>query len=423
MTYLILLVYLPKGLEIRLEKRFDSHFKYIMMRGFIMPKRIKSEKYLGVYYRVAQRIGGKGKEKVYYIVFKKDGKVFEEKVGRQYIDDMTEAKASRIRAERIEGKRLSRKEIRAARETEKQERENRWTLNRLFQLFVENKSHLKSLKDDKIRYRLHLKDILGEKEIEQISPFDVDRIRINLLKTHKPATVKQVLVLLKRIINFGIGKNLCNGLNFKVEMPRVDNIKTEDLTTDQLNRLIEAIDEDENVQAAVYMKMVLLTGMRRSELFRLKWDDIDFGRGFIHIRDPKGGSDQIIPLNKSARKLLENHPRTESEYVFPGRDGKQRTDIKRPVNRIKKRAGLPKDFRPLHGLRHVFASMLASSGQVDMYTLQKLLTHKSPLMTQRYAHLRDETLKRASNLAGELISQAVNGEKDKKVVNINDYEK
>jgi integrase len=47
--------------------------------------------------------------------------------------------------------------------------------------------------------------------------------------------------------------------------------------------------------------------------------------------------------------------------------------------------------------------MLASSGQVDMYTLQKLLTHKSPQMTQRYAHLRDDALKRASELAGDII--------------------
>ena len=47
---------------------------------------------------------------------------------------------------------------------------------------------------------------------------------------------------------------------------------------------------------------------------------------------------------------------------------------------------MPSDFRPFHGLRHSFASMPASSGQVDMYTLQKLLTHKSPLMTQRNAH-------------------------------------
>ena len=64
------------------------------------------------------------------------------------------------------------------------------------------------------------------------------------------------------------------------------------------------------------------------------------------------------------------------------------------LSKIKKEAGLPKDFRPLHGLRHHYASMLASSGKVDMYVLQKLLTHKSPLMTQRYAHLRDEALRK-----------------------------
>ncbi len=128
-------------------------------------------------------------------------------------------------------------------------------------------------------------------------------------------------------------------------------------------------------------------------------------------------------MNDSARQVLENHPRTESPYVFPGRNGKQRVDCKKPINRIKQRAGLPKDFRPLHGLRHTYASMLASSGQVDMYTLQKLLTHKSPLMTQRYAHLRDETLKRASNLVGELIDQTVNSSRDKKIVNFNDNKK
>jgi integrase len=53
--------------------------------------------------------------------------------------------------------------------------------------------------------------------------------------------------------------------------------------------------------------------------------------------------------------------------------------------------------------------MLASSGQVDLYTLQRLLTHKTPAMTMRYAHLRDATLRRASDLAGELIGDAMNG--------------
>jgi hypothetical protein len=63
-------------------------------------------KYPGVFYREAERIGGPGTEKVFYIVFKHDGKVIEEKCG-QYADNMTEAKAARYRAERIENKRSS----------------------------------------------------------------------------------------------------------------------------------------------------------------------------------------------------------------------------------------------------------------------------------------------------------------------------
>ena len=125
------------------------------------------------------------------------------------------------------------------------------------------------------------------------------------------------------------------------------------------------------------MKIALFTGMRRSEIFRLRWDDIDFQNGFITIQDPKGGKSQKIPLNTSAREVLDNHQKTKSPYVFPGNNGNQRVECKKPIQRIKRRAGLPKDFRLLHGLRHVYASMLASSGQVDMYTLQKLLTHKS----------------------------------------------
>jgi hypothetical protein len=75
-----------------------------------MSNRIKT-KYPGVYYREGKRVGGKGTEKVFYIVFKKNGKMIEEKVGRQYSDDMTPARASGIRASLIEGKRLPRKKL------------------------------------------------------------------------------------------------------------------------------------------------------------------------------------------------------------------------------------------------------------------------------------------------------------------------
>ena len=167
--------------------------------------------------------------------------------------------------------------------------------------------------------------------------------------------------------------------------------------------LLSAIDSHPDIQSANFMLVALYTGMRKSELFRLKWADVDYDRGFIHIRNPKGGKDQIIPLNETVKTILQGHPKKDSEFIFPGKDGEQRVNIYKEVNKIKTAAGLPKDFRPLHGLRHTYASILASSGQVDMYTLQKLLTHKSPQMTQRYAHLRDETLKRASDLIVDLI--------------------
>lgn len=174
--------------------------------------------------------------------------------------------------------------------------------------------------------------------------------------------------------------------------------------------MLKVLDEEPNIQAANLMELALFTGMHKSELLHLRWSNIDFERDFINIRGPKSGGDEKISFNAPARRVLESHPRKRSlEFIFPGKNGKQRisTSFSKPVNRIKKRAGLPKDFRPLHGLRHVYASMLASSGQMDMYTPQKLLTHKSTRMTQRYAHLRDEAMKRASNLTGELIDKTL----------------
>jgi integrase len=373
-------------------------------------------KYAGVYYITTKAADSKKTEKVYYIVYRKNGRLIEEKAGRQFQDDMTPARASGLRSDRIEGKQPTNKERRAA---EKAAKIPKWTIDRLFKEYKKGRAKSKGLKVDKGRYEKYIKPVFGDREPKDILPLDVDRLRIRLLKKLSPQTVKHVLNLLTWIINFGANKSLCTGISFKIKKPSVHNLKTEDLTPEQLDRLLKAIEKDPNVQVGNLMKLALFTGMRRGELFKLKWKHIDFDRGFISIEDPKGGPDQKIPLNDAARKVLESHPRTRSSYVFPGNDGRQRTDIHRQVNKIKAEAKLPKDFRPLHGLRHVYASMLASSGKVDMFTLQKLLTHKSPQMTQRYAHLRDEALKRASETAGILFNQVSPENTDKKVVNLN----
>ena len=289
---------------------------------------------------------------------------------------MTPARAARIRAEKIDGKKLPRKEVRKA------ERAIKWTIDRLMQQYFADKPKTKGWTVDRYRYDKYLKASLGNIEPQAITQMHVHRLRLNLSKTLAPQTVKHLLRLLARIINFGVNKGLCPGLGFKIEMPKVNNLVTEDLSPEQLSDLLTAIDQEADPQAANFLRLILYTGLRRGELFKLQWPDVDFDRGFINLRGPKGGTDAKIPLNPAARELLLNHPQTDSPFVFPGRNGGQRTRYPKAIDRIREKAGLDPSFRPCHGLRHFFASQLASSGEVDMYVLQRLLTHRSPLMTQ-----------------------------------------
>lgn len=383
-----------------------------------MSKRVRTN-YPGVFYRETDRIGGKGLEKVYYVVFKKDGKVLEEKVGRQYADDMTPARAALIRAELIEGRRSTRQEVKAQREAEREAEQNRWTIERLWIEYSAGRSRSKSHRTDESRYNLYLSKAFGNKEPREIVALDAERLKRNLSKKKSPQTVKHVLTLLKRIVNFGVQNGLCSPFNFKVKVPTVHNIKTEFLSPDELKRLLEEIEKDDHPQAGAVMKLALFSGLRKGEILKLQWRDIDFDHGFIYIRDPKGGPSQNIPLNDATRDLLTNFPATPgSPYIFPGKYGGMRTDITKPVNRIKEKAGLPKSFRALHGLRHTYASLLASSGEVDMVVLQDLMTHKDFRMTKRYIHLRDEARKRGSNIISEIINKAIaeQGRDDNKVV-------
>ena len=372
--------------------------------------------YPGVFFTLSKRAGkGKKQEKVYYIVYRRNGKLVNEKAGKQFQNDMTPARASELRTRRIEGRELSNTGRRSA-ERELKEQEHPWTIGRLWEAYFENKKNEISLTNDTVRFNKYLKDHFERKQPHEIASLDIDRLKRRELKDKAPQTVKHALALLQRLVRFGMKRGVCNALPFTIEFPKVNNLRTEDLTHKQLQALIKTLDESPDYMTANLMRMALFTGMRRGELFKLCWDDVDFQRGFIHIRGPKGGKDQTIPLNSSAREVLERHPRKlGQDLVFFRGDGKQFTDLSRQARRITKAAGIPQDFRPLHGLRHHFASALASSGKVDLYVLQRLLTHKSPQMTQRYSHLRDQALRQASDLAGELF-KAVEQETDKEEI-------
>ncbi len=387
----------------------------------VMAAKYKRQKtqYPGVFYHVMPRTGHKEDEKVYYIRFKRDGKQYEERVGGQHSNDMTPQRANNIRAERIEGKRESRLE-RQKRETEAREAEhNAWTVAKIWEYYKEIRGEWnKSLATDGYRYESYIASSFGKEQPKAIKPVDVDRWRMDLEKRNlSPQTVRHIMALLKRILNFAKNRVLCETPDFAFDMPQVDNIKDDALDAEQIDTLAKVLDEEEKrggpyKRFAGMMRLALFTGMRRGEITNLKWEDIDWRNNLIAIRNPKGGKDQFIPLTNLSIPVLKAQKLTKSSYVFPGKDGQRLKNTSKLSRAIFDKAKLPKDYRPFHSLRHTFATVLASSGKVDMYSLQRLLTHKSPIMTQRYAKLHDEALRRSADVATSIFGGHITGEKE-----------
>ncbi len=93
----------------------------------------------------------------------------------------------------------------------------------------------------------------------------LSKICLKLSKKYKPQTVRHILALFKRIVNFGHNRNLSSSLKFKIDMPKGSSLKTEDLNPEQINSLIEVIQGDPHIYAGKMMLTALYTGMRRGE--------------------------------------------------------------------------------------------------------------------------------------------------------------
>ena len=285
-----------------------------------------------------------------------------------------------------------------------------YTLDQLWSLYREINGDKASSRGDIYRYNNYIAPVFGAKTPDEMATLDIDRLRSELLLCLRPQTVKHVLEQIKRILNFAVKKNFIPApVHLQFEMPVVDNQKTEMMTSEQISAFLSALDEEQDQTGASGVRLALATGMRHGAIVALRWDDLDFSNGFILLRGEvaKNGRTAKIPMSPPARAILEQIPRTDSPYLFPGKKkGTHRVTFRGIARRAKQAAGLPEDFRCMHGLRHTFASALASSGRVDLYTLQKLLTHSSPYMTQRYSHLADEALLRAASVMGDIWSEA-----------------
>jgi len=354
-------------------------------------------KYQDVFY-----IQTKAGKKFYIRYYRSEtGKRIEEPVG--LAPGMTAAKANQIKLRRIFGEE-SNQERRSAKNESGNRSQERMTINRIWDIYLEQKHYHRSRKREENMYNNHIRNGLGLKEPSEIVPLDVDRSRIKLQKAGKYRTAVYVIGVIKRITRFGEEKGLCDGFKFKIVVPKYKSEKTEVLTEAEMQALLASVELDHDPQARGIVLTALYTGMRRSAIFRLRWDDLNFDRELIFLRQPKGGNEgetHLIPMNSAVRNVLENHPLTDSSYVFPGINGDERVGFKRSWDRIKKRACLPERFR-FHDLRHTFGTIAAVNG-VDMFTLKNLMTHSQVQTTERYIHISKEWASKAS----ETVAQAM----------------
>jgi integrase len=140
--------------------------------------------------------------------------------------------------------------------------------------------------------------------------------------------------------------------------------------------------------------LLLNTGLRFGEAVQLRHRDISLKDRLITVggEGAKSGRTRMVPMNVEAQKVLGALEGKRDSYLFPGESDKHLTTIKTAWTALLKEAGIA-GFR-IHDLRHTFASRVKRGG-ADLYTVQRLLGHSSPMMTQRYAHLQPDDLRAA----------------------------
>ncbi|PIQ88729.1 MAG: hypothetical protein COV72_06610 [Candidatus Omnitrophica bacterium CG11_big_fil_rev_8_21_14_0_20_42_13] len=276
---------------------------------------------------------------------------------------------------------------------------------------VNNKSWHKS---DYFNLR-KLKSYFAGRYLYEITPKDIERYKAESLKSVTKATVNRVLNCLSSLYNRAIewGKAANNPMR-TVKLFKAENKRLRYLEKEEIVKLLANCSN--HLRPIVIV--ALNTGMRKGEIFGLKWYDVDFERGIIHLLNTKNGEKREVPMNEQAKTALikvRKHP--QSAYIFSNKDGRPYTAVRKSFFTALKNAGII-NFR-FHDLRHTFASHLVMSG-VDLNTVRELLGHKSLEMTLRYSHLSPDHKKRAVDILGKRMDtfwtpDAVTSKTDEKV--------
>jgi len=263
-------------------------------------------------------------------------------------------------------------------------KEKKYSLQQGITLYLNySQLHKKDHKHD-ISKANTIKSFFGNKNLDEIMTKDVESFITYLRDTKKfsNATINRYLSALKKIYNIAISNEMVTKSPCKnIKQLKEDNHKIRYLSTEEEKRLFTEIPE----RIKPIIITALHTGLRRSNILYLKWENIDFDFNYIEIlkQDNKGHKVIKIPISDTLLNVLNNIEKT-SEYVFVNpKTNKPYNNINKSFKNACQRAGL-KDFR-FHDLRHTVATRLVEKG-VDIRTVQEIMAHSSIVTTQRYMH-------------------------------------
>ncbi len=247
------------------------------------------------------------------------------------------------------------------------------------------------------------------KNIYSFSLWDIEKYKSERkAQGRKPETINKELGAIRRMFNLA----LQGALRMKIGKNPVEGLKL--LKVPKMNpRVIKSWEFQSLYKAAPsHFQPIILcaytTGMRRSEIAKLKWKDVDLETGYVHIIETKNDESRTIPtceaLLKKLRNMKNNAP---SEFVFTGPGGNpylSKTAWKRAWGTTLRKAGIEKCR--FHDFRHTFCSDLIVDEKEDFVTVMALSGHKDMRMLKRYSHTHEEAKKAAiEKLGNKLKSQ------------------
>jgi len=221
-----------------------------------------------------------------------------------------------------------------------------------------------------------------------------------------PATCNRILAVFKSICSLATthgllpaGQSPCaDVLPFKIH-----TLRERYLTQDEARRLMQELEKSDRPEAAA-IRLLLLTGARKNEILKARWEHIRLDLRLLIVPLSKSGKPRHIPLSDEAIMLIRAIPRVPGcPWLFPGRaPGKPLSGVYVFWNKLRCGLGLA-DVR-IHDLRHTFASFLVNAGH-SLYEVQKLLGHSDPRTTMRYAHLGQASLVAAAETVSIFLAR------------------